>query len=273
MFLDMPGWCGGFAEALGADELWGWPVEVLDHLLELRQQAWRGEISIEEWRERDARRRAGMPTVDTNEVQDFQVELVVEDPLDSPREQRSRLVGRLTVLAHPAPTDDELWDEWESLHDHLTDSKRGRNDQEIFRKNRERVAAWLTRPGSGVDKVTGLPWPQIARYRTIDVPGIGKVPQFGDSARQLAVNNPTVTEQQRANWLVDIPARQQVKTSRANLKQEHLTWLPRLLLEAVTDDEGLRPLLTDLTRIWSDPNVQRFLIADTSHGWPSPFDH
>src|SRR6266516_4030192 len=92
-------------QALAADELWGWPVHVLDQLLALRQQAWRSEISLEEWREQDAVIRAGRPDVDTTEVDDFQTEFAINGPRDGPAESRSKLVGRLTALAHaPPPT-------------------------------------------------------------------------------------------------------------------------------------------------------------------------
>ena len=49
----------------------------------------------------------------------------------------------------------------------------------------------------------------------------------------------------------------------ADLDQESLTLLSRLLLEAV-DDEGLRPLLTDIARVWSEPTVQLLLLEETS---------
>jgi hypothetical protein len=100
-----------FAQAVTADELWGWPVEVLDQLLELRQQAWRGEISLEECREQDAVIRSGLPDVDTDEVDDFQTEFAVNGPREVSAEARRQLTGRLTALVHPAPTDEELWDE------------------------------------------------------------------------------------------------------------------------------------------------------------------
>ncbi|MGH3678725.1 MAG: hypothetical protein ACRDT2_00095 [Natronosporangium sp.] len=61
-----------FADALEADELWGWPVAVLDQLRELHELAHNGEISLEEWRERDATCRAGLPDIDTDEVRRFE---------------------------------------------------------------------------------------------------------------------------------------------------------------------------------------------------------
>lgn len=261
-----------FAEALEANELWGWPVEVLDRLLELRKLAWDGAISIEEWRERDSAHRVGMPDVDTKEVKEFQHDWLINGPLDVSEEDSSMLTGRLSTLAHPAPSDEDLWKQLERTHEAINDPEFDRELKEKFRTRKERVATWLTRPGSGIDSITGLPWSQIGRYRIVDVPDIGSVPQFVDSARQLAVSNAEAAERQRASLLVGTPEWHRVETSMANLNQRHLIWLPRLLLEAVADDEGLRPLLADVTHIWSDLRVQRLLLEETSRGWPAPFD-
>jgi hypothetical protein len=255
-----------YEEALVADELWGWPIDVLDRLLELRRQAGRGEISIEEWRELDAAQHVGMPAIDVNEVTEFQTEVVV-DHLDSSK-AAPQLVGRLSVLAHQAPTDEELWDELAANRDHIAESKRDRRLRETLQNRRQRIIAWLTRPGSGIDPVTGLSWSQVARYRVVDLPGIGAVPQSVESARRLAVTEASDAERQRAHLLVETPERQPVAELAAELEQQRLTWLPRLILDAVDDDESLRPLLENLTNIWADPRVQRLLFAETARGWP-----
>ncbi len=133
-----------FADALAADELWGWPVEILDRL---RSYAtWPGmAASLEEWREQDAAHRARLPVVDADEVQEFQHEWLLNGSRDVPEDARGRLTGRLTVLAHPAPSDEELWDELSSLHEVLADPRRNRRSEEIYQMHRDRVAAWLTR--------------------------------------------------------------------------------------------------------------------------------
>src|SRR5262249_16689819 len=104
-----------FAQALTADSLWGWPVEVLDRLLELRTRAWQGEISLDEWREQDAALRGGLPAVNMDEARrsqkDWTDEWVPASRANASSEAGRQLTGRLTALANPAPSDDELWDE------------------------------------------------------------------------------------------------------------------------------------------------------------------
>jgi hypothetical protein len=259
-----------YEEALVAAELWGWPTDVLDRLLELRKQAGRGEISIEEWREQDAAQRVGMPAIDANEVREFQVDVVL-DRLDSSEAAR-QLVGRLTALAHQAPTDEELWGELAAIRENIAESKRDRRLSETLQDHRQRIVTWLTRPGSGIDPVSGLPWSQVARYRAVDLPGFGAVPQSVESARRLAVTDASDADRQRAHLLIETPERQPVAELAAELEQQRLTWLPRLILDAVDDDESLRPLLQDLTNIWADPRLQRLLFAETARGWPAAVD-
>jgi hypothetical protein len=75
-----------FAEALVAEELWGWPVDVLDQLWALHDRAWAGEISLEKWREQDAALRAGLPPVDHEEVGEFRLSWIMEGLRDAPED-------------------------------------------------------------------------------------------------------------------------------------------------------------------------------------------
>src|SRR3954466_10067327 len=102
-------------QALVAGNLWGCPVDILDRLLQLRRQAWKGDITLDEWREKDTALREGLPAVDEDEVTAFQTEVLVDTSLDPSDDAANQLIGRLSVLADPAPTDEELWDELSEL--------------------------------------------------------------------------------------------------------------------------------------------------------------
>jgi hypothetical protein len=262
-----------FAQALVADELWGWPVTVLDHLQELRQQAWKGEISLEEWRERDTASRAGLPDLDLDEIAQFQNrwidEWIGDFAPDSDEEGGDRLMRRLAALLEPAPTDEQLWDKLAGVSQELAAPKRERRLVEAYRRRRTRIAEWLTRPGGGIDPVTGLPWAQINRYRVIDEPDLGlPVPQYVELARALAEDSATTEDLQRAEMVRDAADWRRMAVPMGRMQAHYVTLLPRLLRDAADDEPGLRPLLTDLERIWTNPLIQRLLFRETSRGWP-----
>lgn len=261
-----------FADALVADELWGWPVAVLDHLRELRRQAWGGEISLEEWRERDAASRAGLPGLDLDQIKQFQDRWIEEwvRTITGDRDEDSsdQLMRRLTALLDPAPTDEQLWDELAEACRALADPKHERRLEEAYRRKRARIAEWLTRPGSGIDRVTGLPWVQVMRYRIVDDPGVGPVPQYVELSRNRAEDNAAVEDRQRAEMVRETADWRRLAVPMAKLHAHQMTWLPRLLCDAAEDDADLQPLLADLRRIWTNPAVQRLLLDETARGWP-----
>ncbi|WP_414939171.1 hypothetical protein [Amycolatopsis sp. cmx-11-51] len=256
-----------FAQALAADELWGWPVEVLDRLFELRSRAGAGLLGIEEWREQDASLRAGMPEVGLEEANDFLIDWMVNG-----RYIESPLTGRLSALCSPPPTDEELWSEVASIDVALADRKTPRRTKDAYRTSRARAVGWLTRPGSGLDWVTGLPWSVIGRYRVVDNLELGPVPQVVDSARQLALLNASSVERERAALVAQDRSAAEVALAdaKADMSQHRVTWFPDLLSSGVEGDEGLRPLLGEVVCVWSDPRVQRLLMDETSAGWPEP---
>jgi hypothetical protein len=261
-----------FADALAADELWGWPVTVLDRLREFRWQAWEGEISLEEWRERDASSRAGLPVLDLDQIKQFQdrwiEEWVHNITWDSDEDGSDRLMGRLTALLAPAPTDERLWDELGEACRALAGPKGERRLAEAYRRKRARIAEWLTRPGSGIDPVTGLPWAQVIRYRVLEEAGVGPVPQYVELARKRAEDNAPVEDRQRAEMVRETADWRRLAVPMAELHAIQITWMPRLLRDAAEDDADLQPLLADLRRIWTNPAVQRLLLGETSRGWP-----
>ncbi len=254
-----------FAQALVADELWGWPVEVLDRLFSLRSQAGSGSLSIEAWREQDAALRADMPDVDLEEVGTF-----LTDWLVNGGDIDALLTDRLTALSSSPPSDEELWSDLLAAHAAQADSGTSQAVRKAHRAVQTRTAAWLTRPGSDLDPVTGLPWSLIARFRVVDHSHFGPVPQNVDSARRLALRSASDDERKRAALVaqgrdaVDID----LADAKADLQQHRLIWFPKLLEDGVAADEEMRPLLDDLVRVWSDPRVQRLLLDETSAGWP-----
>ncbi|WP_137817000.1 hypothetical protein [Gandjariella thermophila] len=168
--------------------------------------------------------------MDKDEVEEFQQELMVNGPADLPREESGRLVGRLTALANRAPSDEQLWEELATVAKVLADRKRSSRLAATYHAARERIVTWLTRPGGGIDPVTGLPWSQIARYRIVDDPDLGRVPQYVDAARQLAKADASDEERARAEMLVETTRWQQIAGPMAELNQRYLTWFPRLIL-------------------------------------------
>lgn len=254
-----------FAQALAADELWGWPVEVLDRLFALRSQAGAGSLSIEQWREQDEALRVGMPDVDVDEVAEFQTDWLVNGrDLDAP------LTGRLTALSSPPPTDEQLWTELATIAAALADRRTSQNMRDAYRKRRSRAAGWLTRPGGGVDLVTGLPWSVIARYRVVDDPDFGRVPQVVDSARRLALRHASAAEIKRAALVAEDRSKADtgLADAKADMQQHRLTWFLNVLRNGAVANEQMRPLLDEVTGVWSDPRVQRLLLQETSAGWP-----
>lgn len=181
------------AEAVTAEELWGWPVGVLDHLYALQRAAWAGSVSIDEWREQDAALRVDQPAVSAEEVGETLSTWIGAGELNL--REHGALLGRLTMLANPAPTDEQLWAQLESV---LARAGRvqGFDLSSVDDEKRDRIAGWLTRPGSGIDEVTGLPWSVVARFRVVD-----SVPQSVAEARKAALHEATESERERADLL------------------------------------------------------------------------
>ncbi|MFB9927437.1 hypothetical protein ACFORO_34055 [Amycolatopsis halotolerans] len=258
-----------FNQAQAADVLWGWPVGLLDRLFELRARAGAGSLGIEEWREQDAALRTGMPEVDLDEVVAFQTDWLVNgSDLEVP------LTDRLTALTSPPPTDEELRHEIAEADVALADRRTARRLKDAYRARRARAAAWLTRPGGGLDPVTGLPWSTIERYRVIDDPDVGPVPQHVGVARQLALRDASDAERDAAALVAAGQDKLNLEfdAAKADMQQRRMMWFPGLLKAGVQADEGMRPLAEELSRIWSDPRVQRLLLEETSVGWPEPIE-
>ncbi|MGW4521131.1 hypothetical protein [Amycolatopsis sp. NPDC004378] len=256
-------------EVLTAQELWGWPVDVLDELWILRDRAWDGEITLEQWRERDAAIRAGRPPADRDEVRELRIAWIENPPDEVPDDVQSRVLHRLMALSQPAPSDDELWQELERVVTALGDPKlRHARLLDKLRAGRDRVESWLIRDGGGIDMMSGLPWSQIARYRVVDEPGLGPVPQHVDAARKLAMRDASEADRKRAVLLAGDRDRTMAGAV-AEMSQHVLTGLVALLRDAADEDEELVPVLADQLNIWTDPRLQRLLLRETAQGWPA----
>ncbi|MGW4521134.1 hypothetical protein [Amycolatopsis sp. NPDC004378] len=256
-----------FEQALTADELWGWPVEVLDQLWQLRSRAQHGELSLEQWREQDAALRPGHPRVDVEEVSEFRLSCLMDLPADVPRDARDRLLHRMMVLTVPAPTDEDLWQELAEIVESMSDPDFRRADlQRKLGARRDTVRSWLARPGSGVDMLSGLPWATIARYRVVEDPVLGPVPQYVDSARKMALSEASEDERRRAALFVDDRDRR-MDEAMADFNRAGLLGLVDLLKDAAVGDDELKPAFAKQVDIWRDPLVQGLLMRETSHGW------
>jgi hypothetical protein len=261
-----------FAEALEADELWGWPVEVLDRLRELREHAWQGRISLPQWRTRDAAERVGRPTVDDQEVDQFRRECVdiwvsqVQTSVSV--DIFSRLAGRLTALLHGAPSDEDLSHELAAIGEALADPRCDRLSRGTCWRNCHRIVEWLTRRGSEIDPQTGLPWSYIRQYRFVVDPHLGTVTQYVDDARRLAEWNASPDQRARAKMLREHSDQTRPRALTAEPRRNHLSRLTELLGSASDDEPEMRTLYEDLVRIWNHPGVQRLLVEETLRGWP-----
>lgn len=256
-------------DAIAADELWGWPVDVLDQLVGLRTRAWDGAISLEEWRQQDAAVRVGRPAVDVAAVQELEKH-AISDRRGVPIQEIGRLLDRLTVLVEEPFTDEDLWDELADATESLNGPNRSPRSEGFHRDRRDRVVAWLTRPGGGVDPVSGLRWSEVARYRFANHPDLGPVPQYVDVARQLATRGASTVDRRRASMISEERGRAAMRSVSGELDQKRLTYFPSMLLAAAHQDDETFLLVTGLLRVWKDARTQQLLVLETSRGWPEP---
>jgi hypothetical protein len=150
------------AEAVAADQLWGWPVELLDRLLVLQRLAWTGQVPIEVWRAEDASLRDGRPPVDAEEVGATLAEWVSSGQLELG--PHGGLLGRMTVLANRPPSDDDLWAELTVVAERADAEGKSPLFAEVDRGRRDLIVSWLARPESEIDTASGLPRTVIAQH-------------------------------------------------------------------------------------------------------------
>jgi hypothetical protein len=150
------------AEAVAAEQLWGWPVSLLDELLFLQRKAWSGQLPLASWRAEDASLREGQPEVDAAEV-----EAALNDWVSSGQLQlgpHGVLLGRLTVLANRPPSDDDLWVELIAVAKRAFAEDANPRFAEVDKARGALIVSWLARDGSDIDAESGLPASLVAKH-------------------------------------------------------------------------------------------------------------
>jgi hypothetical protein len=188
---------------------------------------------------------------------------------------RELLDARLGSLVAGAPSDEQLLQRLGFLDEQLAKRARERSfdaTNDRLRATRERIVGWLHRPDGPIDPLSDLPWTHVLRYRYVDEPGLGPVPQDIDAARARAHR----TAEHEGVQVVAMEPRNRFRGERIGhdyaIEAGHsrLTGFARLVIDAADRDPSLRPLADQLRTIWNDPRVQRLLTEETAAGWPAP---
>ncbi|MEH0936769.1 hypothetical protein [Micromonospora psammae] len=250
-----------------AKTLFGWPIEAADEMVALKQLTNTDAIKLSDWRERDREIRASLPPLpeDAKKALDQAVdEIVGGDRYDD--EAAKLLLRRLTAINHPAPDNAGLRKDLVELAELL---KTYPKHHLAIQQRRQRIIRWL-REEDDRDPVTMLPWSFIARFRTVDDPELGPVPQPVMAARKRAL------EQATAEQIADAQAMggQRVDSLpvSADLTLYALTRFPKLLIEADTDDPEAAELPQPIRDLWNNPATQRALRRETANGWPPEYE-
>jgi hypothetical protein len=141
-------------DVLAADdvsELFRWPVDLLDQILEVEDLARERVIWIDEWRRRDAQLRAAGPKSFPRHEAEAARQAALEVWLDSftcgeeADGRMRRLAGRLGAALHGPPDDTALRDRLRRIEGHLAE-ERDRRLRAESEEHRDLVAQWLTAP-------------------------------------------------------------------------------------------------------------------------------
>jgi hypothetical protein len=143
-------------EVLAGDEvseLFGWPVGLLDQILDVECLAEDGVIWIDEWRRRDAELRAAGPQVFPRQRAETAWQTALETWFDSftiggaADGRIRRLARRLGAALHGAPDTTALRERLARIDDHLA-QERDRQLRAESQQHRDLIAQWLAAPGS-----------------------------------------------------------------------------------------------------------------------------
>lgn len=133
-------------------ELFGWPVSLLDQMLDVESLAENRVIWIDEWRRRDAELRAAGPKRFPREQADDVWQASLEAWLDSftcgeeADGRMRRLADRLGAALHGPPDATALRERLRRIDDHLAEERDGRLRAES-EQHRDLIAQWLAAPG------------------------------------------------------------------------------------------------------------------------------
>jgi len=252
-------------------ELFGWPVSLLDQILDVESLAGDRVIWIDEWRRRDAELRATGPKRFPRQQAEDVWQASLEAWLDSfSRGEEAdgrmrRLAGRLGAALYGPPDATALRERLRRIDDHLAE-ERDRRLRAESQQHRDLVAQWLAAPGP-LDDVTGLPWDLLARYRWRPDPVLGQVPTPLNAARQWALAEAPpetlrLARQFRPDGLDGLAA------AGGDLEQLALTTFPRRIVETAERGTRQAKLAEQVLRLWHAPATRRFLLRETASGWP-----
>ena len=133
-------------------ELFGWPVSLLDQILDVEGLAKDRVIWIDEWRRRDAELRAAGPRQFPREQAEEVWQASLEAWLDSftcgeeADGRMRRLAGRLGAALHGPPDATALRERLRRIDDHLTE-ERDRRLRAESEQDRSLIAQWLASSG------------------------------------------------------------------------------------------------------------------------------
>jgi hypothetical protein len=256
-------------------ELFGWPVGLLDRIVELHDRAYRFEIEIGEWRLREAELRAAGPArsptgqIETARCASLKAWLDMPAGTDDAMGRILRLTRRLEAALHGAPDDANLRAQLRQI-DEMLRSERHRGIEARLREERNLVAWWLA-SSARLDYITGLPWDYLARYRWLPDPVLGMVPAFLQVARWRALT-------EAPGEMVDLARQLQPEAMRypasEELSQLALTRFPSRIIEAAgSGDQDAAALAGQVLRLWQSDETQRFLLRETARRWPENLRH
>ncbi|MER7589344.1 hypothetical protein ABTW72_17595 [Micromonospora sp. NPDC127501] len=256
--------------AMEASTLFGWPIESIDKLRALRQQANEGLLPIAEWRSQDKALRERLPALSEDEqklLDQLSIDIITTRAYRN--EGGELLLSRLHAIEHPAPDNAKLREELTQL---ATLAQKHPEDQEVLGRERARIVGWLLGDSNEGDRdpLTMLPWSYIARFRTVDDPVLGLVPQPLTTARKLAIEQATA-EQRADAQAVGGQRVEPLAEASAGLTLHSLTRFPKLVLEGAASNNEVREPAQTVRALWASPAIQQLLRQETSDGWPPEF--
>lgn len=254
--------------AMDADTLFGWPVESIDKLIGLREQANGGGLPIAAWRSQDKALREQLPSL--SEEEHKLLDQLSEDIITTRayRDERGKLLlSRLNAIRHPAPDNAKLRDELAELARWAQERPEHR---EALSEERARIVGWLLGDEEERDPLTMLPWSFVARFRAVDDPVLGPIPQPLTEARRLAVEQATA-EQWADARAVGGQRVDPLAAASASLTLHALTRFPKLVVEGAAGGNDVAESAKTVRRLWASPAIQLLLRQETSEGWPPEF--
>jgi hypothetical protein len=248
----------------------------LDQLVELRDMAYAGTVTLPTWRRRWRALVKEGPALPAADELIAAEEVCHEAWLDAALKGEDgtaqaqavkRARGRLRALAGP-PSDEGLW----THLGELVDDRPSPENLEAYLDRLELVRGWLSGPGSGYDGGSGLPWASLAEFRWIRTE-VGMVPatvamaraQARKVLRQLPPSAPVAV---RAR-LLSSEGDGRVGDMVPELEQANLVGFAKLMASyRDTGSPAQRKLVDAFTVMWGSAELDELLLEHTAPGWP-----